>query len=178
MQYRILRSKRKSLALEITAEKELLVRAPLGLSDAAIRRFVKERRDWIEKQLRIMEERQAALPPPLTQEETKQLLERAKAELPARVAALAARMGLSPNGVSITHARTRFGSCSANDHLNFSCYLMANPEPLIDYVIVHELAHIRHKNHGKDFWCLVERFYPDYKNARKQLFMPRLETPR
>ena len=100
---------------------------------------------------------------------------RAKRELPARVAAYAAAMGVTPAGVRITSARTRFGSCNAKNSLCFSCYLMANAQPAIDYVIVHELAHIRHKNHSAAFWAEVAKVFPDYRTRRAMLFMPALE---
>ena len=78
-------------------------------------------------------------------------------------------MGVRPTGIRITAARTRFGSCSAKNRLCFSWRLMDYPDAVIDYVVVHELAHIVHKNHGPRFWELVERYMPDYKRRRAML---------
>jgi predicted metal-dependent hydrolase len=78
-------------------------------------------------------------------------------------------MGLEPTGVGITGAEKRFGSCSAKNRLSFSWRLMRYPEAAVDYVVVHELAHIRHKNHGKEFYALIESYMPDYKERRKLL---------
>ena len=77
-------------------------------------------------------------------------------------------MGLVPAGITITGAATRYGSCSGKNSLCFSCFLMNCPEEAIDLVVVHELCHIREKNHGPRFYALLEQFLPDYK-ARKKL---------
>ena len=78
-------------------------------------------------------------------------------------------MTLYPTGLKITSARTRFGSCSGKNSICFSWRLMDYPESAIDYVVVHELAHIAHKNHGPQFWALVERYLPDYRARRAML---------
>ena len=72
-------------------------------------------------------------------------------------------MGLTPTGVRITGARRRFGSCSAKNSLCFSWRLMLYPQAAVDYVVVHELAHIAHKNHGPAFYACIAAVLPDYK---------------
>ena len=81
-------------------------------------------------------------------------------------------MGVCPTGITVTGAQKRFGSCSAKDRLCFSYHLMRYPEPAIDYVVVHELAHIFHKNHSKSFYAYVEKYMPDYKECEKLLKSP------
>lgn len=88
--------------------------------------------------------------------------------LPPLVERYAARMGVHPAGITITGARTRFGSCSPKNRLCFSFRLMEYPPPAIEYVVVHELAHIRHKNHGLDFYREISRVLPDWQ-ARSAL---------
>ena len=83
--------------------------------------------------------------------------------LPGKVAHYAAIMGVTPTSVKITAARTRFGSCSGKNGICFSLYLMQYPEAAIDYVVVHELAHIRHHDHSPAFYAQVARVLPDYK---------------
>ena len=78
-------------------------------------------------------------------------------------------MGVSPAGVRITGAKTRFGSCSAKNALCFSWRLMRFPDAAVDYVIVHELAHIRHHDHSPAFWAEVARYMPDYAQRRAML---------
>ena len=78
-------------------------------------------------------------------------------------------MGLAPTAVKITSARTRFGSCSSKNSLCFSLYLMQYPPEAIDAVVVHELCHMRHRNHSPAFYAEVERWLPDYREREKLL---------
>lgn len=166
--YTLIRSRRKTLALEITKDCKLLVRAPLRCSEEAIRAFVARNERWIARSADKVRQRAAEAGPPPTEEELAALKALARNLLPEKVARYAAAMGLSPTGIKITSAQKRYGSCSAKNSLCFSCYLMRSPDEAIDAVVVHELAHIRHKNHGPQFYALVERYLPDYR-ARKKL---------
>ncbi len=78
-------------------------------------------------------------------------------------------MNLYPKKVSFRKAKTRWGSCSSKDFISLNIALAALPRTLSDYIIIHELAHIKHKNHSKEFWALVKRHYPNYKDARDEL---------
>ncbi|MGC8894764.1 MAG: M48 family metallopeptidase [candidate division WOR-3 bacterium] len=78
-------------------------------------------------------------------------------------------MRVRPGRTSVRDQRTRWGSCSSAGNISLSFRLIMVPEPMSDYVVVHELAHIKHKNHSKDFWGLVGRFIPDYKERRRWL---------
>lgn len=169
MQYRLVRSKRKSLAIEVTASLEIIVRAPLFLSKGKIERFVEEHEQWAEKAIEKIKEKQKNRPPEPSEQQIKSLKERARELLPERVKFYSDIMGLAPCAVKITSAKTRFGSCSGKNSLCFSYRLMQYPEAAIDYVVVHELAHIKHKNHGKQFYALVGKYMPDYKEREKLL---------
>jgi len=166
--YRVVRSNRRSLCLEVTSDLQVIVRAPKGASEAVIAAFVERYTPWARRKLTA---RQAALEkrPEPTEAELLALIAEAKAVIPPRVAHFADVMGLRYTGVKISRARTRFGSCSPKDSLSFSCRLMRYPMEAIDYVVVHELAHIPHKNHGADFWRAVEAVLPDYKARRALL---------
>lgn len=163
MEYRIIRSNRKTVALEITPVLQVLVRAPRYMREKDIETFVKMHQQWIdthlEKQRKRLENRH---PEPTPAEEA--MLKKCAAEiLPQKVAHYAALMGVSPTSVRITSAKKRFGSCSGKDALCFSWRLMQYPEAAIDYVVVHELAHIRHHNHSADFYRFVRTVMPDYQ---------------
>ncbi|MDR2090011.1 MAG: M48 family metallopeptidase [Clostridiales Family XIII bacterium] len=113
-------------------------------------------------------------PPDLAQEQIKALLVRvyrmlAKAHLHERVTHFAARMGTRPAGMRITAAKTRWGSCSAKKSINFSWRLVLADDAVIDYVVVHELAHLREMNHAARFWAIVEGVLPDYRERRARL---------
>lgn len=75
-------------------------------------------------------------------------------------------MGVHPSSVSVSSARTRWGSCSGKNALRFSFRLLYAPKPAVEYVVVHELAHCKYKNHSPAFWAEVARYYPEYKKWR------------
>lgn len=168
MTYEVIRSDRRTLALEVTREGRVLVRAPRRMTQKDIDSFVAKHQDWLNTHLAKQKTWQAAHPEP-TKQEQQAMLERAKAILPEKVDHYAKSMGLRPSGITITGARTRFGSCSPKNRLCFSWRLMAYPEEAIDYVVVHELAHIVHRNHGPEFHALVERILPDHRKRRDLL---------
>jgi predicted metal-dependent hydrolase len=166
--YTVIRSKRRTLALEVTTELTVRVRAPLRASDRSIRQLVENNESWIEKTLEKQKERGAARPR-LNDAEIAALKRKAAEHIPPRVAHYADVMGLQPTGVKITGAEKRYGSCSGKNSLCFSYRLMLCPDAAVDFVVVHELAHIRHKNHGRDFYALIASVLPDYKQRRKLL---------
>lgn len=89
--------------------------------------------------------------------------------LKERVSIYAEKMGVAPTGVSITSAKTRWGSCSVRNHLNFSWHLIMCPLDVVDYVVVHELCHIWHKDHSRDFWNSVGEYDREYKAHEQYL---------
>ena len=166
--YTLIRSARKTLAIEVSREGKVIVRAPRRAAKYHIEAFIEQHLDWITLQQARQQTRREAHPEP-TDAEREALIARAKAELPPKVAYYAAIMGLYPTGITITSARTRFGSCSTKNRICFSWRLMQYPEAAIDYVVVHELAHIAHKNHGPDFHACVAAVLPDHKARRALL---------
>lgn len=165
---KIVRSNRRTLALEVTRDGEVQVRAPKIMPRSVIDRFVESHREWIDRNVKKQLDRKANRPE-LTEEDILELKRKAKEILPKKVEYYSNLTGLSCNGVKITSAKTRFGSCNGKNSICFSCHLMRYPEEAIDYVVVHELAHTRHHNHSKHFWALVENFMPDYKQRQKLL---------
>ena len=167
--YRIMRSsRRETLSIEVTREARVVARAPLGLSEARIHTFVLGHQAWILKKLEEAQKNLEKYPNP-SEEEWEILSAQAAEIIPPKVEQYARQMGAKPRKVKITRARTRFGSCSGKNCLSFSALLMRYPEAAIDYVVVHELAHIFHKNHGPEFWQAVETVFPDYKARRRLL---------
>lgn len=167
MDYTLIRSNRKTLSLRVERDGAAVVRAPQRYPKAQIDAFVAAHEAWLQQALA----RQAAYVtahPPLSPPQLSALRERAARELPARVAYWSGVMGLSPAGITVTAAKTRFGSCSGKGRVCFSLYLMQYPDEAVDYVVVHELAHLRVRNHGADFYALVESVLPDYR-ARERL---------
>ena len=168
-QYELIRSRRKTLALEITADGRVLVRAPMRLPQERIDIFVEQHTDWIARHLERQRQRAAQMPPAPTQEEIRALKEQAQAVLPEKVAFWSQRMGVAPTGIKITTARKRYGSCSGKNSLCFSCFLMNYPEKAVELVVVHELCHIKVRNHGPELYALLEQYLPDHRERKKLL---------
>ena len=167
--YELIRSHRKTMALEITKDCRVLVRAPMRISQAHIDAFVESHADWIATHLERQRQRAASAPPPPTEADIAALKAQARTILPEKVNYWSRITGLTPTGVKITTARKRYGSCSPQNSLCFSCFLMNCPEEAIDLVVVHELCHIREKNHGPRFYALLAHYLPDYKERKKLL---------
>ena len=166
MEYRIIRSARRTLALQVDKTGELIVRAPYHTAQARIEAFVSEHSAWIEKQRSRIS---ACMLPPLGNDEIARLRALAKEDLPARTAAWARLMGVDYTRVTITSAKKRFGSCNSRGGIAYSYRLMQFPEEVIDYVVVHELAHRKEMNHSTRFYEVIARYLPDYKERIKLL---------
>ena len=166
--YTLIRAKRRTMSLQLDREGKAVVRAPYGVKKEYIDRFVAAHESWLERARAKQRARRLAHPEP-TDEERKALIARAKEYLPMRVDYWSGIMGLVPSGVKITSARTRFGSCSGKNSVCFSWRLMLYPSEAIDYVIVHELAHIRYHDHSPAFYALIEQYLPDWKARMKLL---------
>ena len=208
--YNLIRSKRKTLTLQI-AEGKLIVRAPLRLPKYEIDRFVASKTKWIEDKLAQSRERleqretfsltygktvlfrgqehtiaakggRAAgisgntiyMPPGLDSDEIKDVCKKlyrhlAKEYISKRAEEFSRQMNVFPSGIRITSAKTRWGSCSSKKSMNFSWLLLMADDDAIDYVIVHELAHILEMNHSKKFWAIVENILPDYRRRQTSL---------
>lgn len=97
--------------------------------------------------------------------------DKAREKLSARVRYWTKQSNLKPESVRFKEMKTRWASCGVNNDISFSPELIKLPMSLIDYVIVHELAHIKYKNHSKEFWKLVRKWMPDYQGRHQQMNM-------
>jgi hypothetical protein len=97
------------------------------------------------------------------------LFEQARAYIPGRVKILADRNNFNYNSVRVKKLKSRWGSCSSKGNLSFNYKLLYFKSKIIDYVIIHELCHLKEMNHSKRFWSLVESLFPDYKEWKMQL---------
>lgn len=168
---RVIRSDRRTIALQITPEGEVLLRAPRRCSQEQLDRFVAEKRPWLEKHLSQVRQRQQAAREAgkLSMEELRALADQAVQVIPKRVAHYAPQVGVSYGRITIRNQRTRWGSCSGKGNLNFNCLLMLAPPQVLDYVVVHELCHRKEMNHSPRFWALVEQVLPDWRERRRWL---------
>ncbi|MGI6265285.1 MAG: M48 family metallopeptidase [Acutalibacteraceae bacterium] len=170
MEYTAIRSRRKTLGLQVTDD-GVIVRVPYGVSNLAVARFVDDHRDWIARQLEKQAERRRAVEalPPLTAQDIRALTARAKAVIPDRAAVFAPLIGVDYGRITIRCQRTRWGSCSKRGDLNFNCLLMLAPPEVLDSVVIHELCHRLEMNHSPAFYAHVRRVCPDYDACQNWL---------
>lgn len=169
MDYEVIYSDRRTLSLSVK-DARLIVRAPRRVSEEKIKKAISEHLDWIEKHIAKQQLKMQNHPMPTAAEEA-ELRKQAKKILPAKTAYFANFMGLKYGRITITGAKTRFGSCSSKGNISFSYRLMTYPEEAVDYVVVHELAHLVEMNHSPRFYKIVEKILPDYKERKKLLKM-------
>lgn len=161
------RSKRKSAAIKITADMQIVVFVPLYVSDNEIERMVISKSKWIDEHMlkvqSTIDERSKL--EKITFEQVKELADQAVEYIPKRVKFYAEKENFVYNKITIKNLVSRWGSCSTKGNLNFNCLLMLTPDYVIDYIVVHELCHLREMNHSEKFWAEVEKIMPDYQRA-------------
>jgi predicted metal-dependent hydrolase len=149
--------------LRVDPDGRVRVTIPRGGSRREADAFAARNREWIARQL----ERLAR--PSFSVEERRLLRTKARRELPARLLELAHRHGLAVSRITIRNQRTRWGSCGRDGHITLNWRLVVMPEDVRDYVLVHELMHLRRLDHSKEYWRLVAAAYPGYREARHWL---------
>ena len=209
---KIIRSKRKTIALIIQPNGDLIIRAPKRAKKREINALVKKHADWIVKKQAEALKKQAAFAPHQfiegeeffflgksyalqytgakksilrlwgeklqiansAQEKAEFVIEKwykkeARQIFTKRVNFYAEKYGFEYNKLKLSSAKRRWGSCSSIGNINLTWRLVMMPQEIIDYVIVHELCHLREQNHSRAFWAQVEAILPDYKKRRKWL---------
>ena len=167
MDIEIIYSDRRTLSITVK-EGRVIVRAPRGIARSRIDAFVNKNREWIEKRIEITKNQRDPIAE-MTDAQIRRLRENARAYLAAKTERYAKIMGLKFGRITITGAKTRFGSCSSKGNISYSYRLMLYPEAAIDYVVVHELAHLVEMNHSRRFYAIIEKILPDYKERIKLL---------
>jgi len=167
----IIRSRRKSAALQISDEGKLIVRVPLWYSDRDISEMIEKNRKWIEVHTAAAMKRNSELEKlePFTADALEEMARKALRVIPEKVQYYAEKLGVTYGRITIRNQKTRWGSCTAKGNLNFNCLLMAVPEEVLDSVVVHELCHRLHMDHSKAFYKDVYRVFPEYDRCNKWL---------
>lgn len=221
IEYKVIKSKRKTIELSINEKKEIVIKAPNNCSNEYIYEFLKDRQKWITKRLELIEKRISTRhylefntgerlfylgkPYPLVVEEHKEnriavgfeqgefklvlptyLKGEAKREaakdiilqlykkmarniFKERTEFYSKLIGVTVNRIFIKEQKTLWGSCSSKNNINYNWKLIMAPLEVLDYVVIHELCHIIHRNHSKDYWQEVEKYMPQYKEKLKWL---------
>ena len=169
--FRLIRSGRKTVALELRPDGELLVRAPYFATNREICRFVREHEAWIAEKRKKLQESVSKIESSavLSEAELRDLAKKAKNVLPDKVKQYAERIGVTYGRIAIRSQKTKWGSCSSKGNLNFNCLLMLAPDSVQDYVVIHELCHRKQMNHSPQFWAEVERVMPEYRVWKRWL---------
>ena len=149
------------MSLRVHPVKGVSVVVPYLVPFAAARLFFEARRQWVLETMAKQRERCKDVHIP-TEEEVKVLRLRAKAELPQRLATLAETYGFEYKKVTIKHNSSNWGSCSSKGNINLNLSIMRLPSVLQDYVLLHELCHLRHQDHGHGFHLLLEHVCTDH----------------
>ncbi len=168
MDYILKKSKRKTVAIEISPDGVLIVKAPLHYTNREAEQAIKNSEKWINKHLPDVLNKKDALSL-LTKKDIAIAKKAVKSICEMLVAHYSAIMGVEAESIKITSAKKRFGSCSYNNHLCFSYLLILQPFNAIKYVVVHELAHIKYHNHSKAFHSFVENTLDNAKKYEKLL---------
>ncbi len=159
-------SARRTVAVGVSADGEVILRAPYGFSTKKARAFLQEKAAWIEKTLNKVNGRERL--PKFTPQDVLRFKKTTKAQV-SRILDKYATPGVDYDRVCVRAQKTVWGSCSSKKNLNFNCLLCLLPETVVEYVVVHEVSHLKVMNHSPLFWKEVERLLPDYKTRRKQL---------
>ena len=167
-EYKVVYSERKTIAITFDKDGSLLLRAPIGTKKKKLESIIQDHAAWIDKhQARAIQKAEAE--ENLTLESISALKQAAKKQLIPLTEYYAKLLGVSYGKITVTSAKTRFGSCSSEGNIAYSYRLMLFPSEAQEYVVVHELCHRIHMNHSPAFYRTIEKILPDYKERRKLL---------
>lgn len=168
--YTIRKSKRaKNIRLAVYRDGSVAVTLPHGVRNSLAEKYVEEKRDWLLKKIKFFKQFNEDALPKLDKEDYRYHKESAYRLALERVEYFNKAYGLKYNKIFIKDQKTIWGSCSAKGNLNLNYKIVFLPERLRDYIIVHELCHLKEMNHSKKYWELVAKTIPDHKEIRKRL---------
>lgn len=162
MNYTLVRSRKRSLSLQLNGEGQLIARAPLFMPKFLIDRFIAQKSSWIKKRQEELAKPKPAKVEHFTEDGLKEYIE-------SEVKKYSKIMDLYPTGLRFTNVNSYWGTCSPTGVLSFNLALRYVPKEAVSYVVVHELSHLRWRGHGKRFWDMVESYYPGTKAMRAYL---------
>lgn len=167
-EYQVIRSARKTMTLEVRRDGNVIVRAPLRTGLPRIKRFVNQKQEWVLGCLERTKEyrKEKPLSADLSEAKRNVYIRKAKETITKRASYFARLMGVSYRNITIREQKTRWGSCSSEKNLNFNWKLILAPPEVLDYVVIHELCHLKEMNHSKAFWDEVEKVMPEYETYK------------
>ena len=173
MEIQIIKTRRKTVSLEVKRDGSVIVRVPLRMPQREIQEFIESHRSWIEHKCRLMEKRRAQSvstgAPPVDEISGKEW-EKIREAFADRVDYYCKKMDVQVDRITIRNQKTRWGSCNPRTKkLWFSVELAEKSDECIEYVVLHELAHLKIANHGAEFKAFLTHFMPDWRARQKEL---------
>ena len=169
IKYDWIRSNRKTMSIQIKTDGKVIVRTPYGISKYQVQMFIEEKKQWIEKHLKEISERQMSNKI-LSEEERLKGVQKALCVIPERVEYFAEMMNVTYGRITIREQKTRWGSCSIHSKkIRMNLQLAVKSEECVEYVLVHELCHLLEPSHNQRFYDLMSHFLPDWRERKQKL---------
>ncbi len=175
IEYSIKRNKKiRQMRIVVYCDGRVVVTVPYGVNSFVIQKFIDDKNEWILKKIDFFQQNNCILTGLNSKSDYLKNKNKALALVENRIEYFNKNNNFSYKTISIKNQKTRWGSCSSKGNLNFNYKILFLPEKIRDYIIVHELCHLKEFNHSKRFWTLVESFFPDYVEIRDSLKKYRL----
>lgn len=159
----------KRMRLAVYCDTRVVVTVPHGIALGIVEKFVNEKKEWIEEKIAYFTRFKNKPITKTTTADFAKYKDEALALVTERVTYFNQFYGFSYNQINIKNQKTRWGSCSAKGNLNFNYKILFLPEAVRDYVVVHELCHLKEFNHSRKFWNLVGQVIPDFQEIKNSL---------
>jgi predicted metal-dependent hydrolase len=173
--YTLRKSRRaKRMRLAVYCNGAVVVTTPYGLQETIAEKFIREKTDWLFSKIAFFKQFQGKLASRHSKEDYLKYKDKALALAQERVDFFNQQYGFTYNSIKIKSQKTRWGSCSKKGNLNFNYKILFLSEAVRDYIIVHELCHLKEFNHSKRFWSLIAQAFPDYADIKKKLKQSKL----
>ncbi|MCD6110032.1 M48 family metallopeptidase [bacterium] len=170
--YHIVRTHRSTISLTINEEAHLIIRAPYHLAESEIEKFIEKKESWLKEKIEIMQnqiQNSNRFIKLVNNKTAYNIKKQAKQKLLERLEYLSEKYNYPYSKMRLSSAKTRWGSCSYKNTISLNWKIMFAPPQVVDYLIIHELVHTKHKNHKKFFWNAVKTAHPHYKEDKQWL---------
>ena len=168
--YKLKRSKRaKRMRLAVYCDGSVVITSPLGMQQSVIEKFISDKKQWISDKLQFFMSIDSKAIRTFSEKDYLENKDSAFEFINERIKFFNKIYNFSFNEICIKNQKTRWGSCSRRRNINFNYKILFLPSKLQDYIIVHEICHLKEFNHSRKFWALVEKAIPDYLDIKKEL---------
>jgi hypothetical protein len=168
--YIIKKSKRaKRMRLAVYCDGSVVVTTPLGVNQTIIEKFVADKKQWLTDKINFFKSVDSKSIRTFSEDDYLKHKEEAFELVLNRIKVFSKKLAFSYNAVNIKNQKTRWGSCSRNSNININYKIIFLPKKQQDYIIVHELCHLKEFNHSRKFWSLVGKIMPNYLEIKNEL---------